>query len=100
MRQRRNLIDDLAAYFRERLGLGARAVPDRNVVAGLQQPLGHREAHAAHADPTDLLRVLRHNELLAHANLQQFAPRRNPLQSLAGSAGWKPATRPRILPAS
>ena len=36
------LVDDLAALGRQRLGLGARAVPDRDVVAGLQQPFGHR----------------------------------------------------------
>ena len=59
------LVDDLAALGGERLGLGAGAVPDRDVVAGLEQPLGHRIAHAAHADPADLLVVLRHTRLLA-----------------------------------
>ncbi len=55
------LVDDLAARLGERLGLGAGAIPDRDVVAGLQQPLGHRVAHAAHADPADPLRVLCHS---------------------------------------
>ena len=50
---------DLASGSAFELG----AVPDRDVVAGLQEPLGHRIAHAAHADPSDPLRVLRHNQL-------------------------------------
>ena len=53
------MIDHLAADLFKRLGLGARAVPDRNVMAGLDEPLGHRKTHPAHADPADLLRVLR-----------------------------------------
>ena len=60
----RQVVDDLAALGRERLGLGARAVPDRDVVAGLEQALGHRKAHAAHADPADFLCVVRHQRLL------------------------------------
>ena len=64
------MVDDLAADLGERLGLGARAIPDRNVMAGLDQPLGHGQAHAAHADPADLLRVLRgHAELLCEMRM-------------------------------
>ena len=53
------VIDHLAADLLQRLGLGARTVPDGDVVAGLDQPLGHGKAHAARADPADLLRILR-----------------------------------------
>ena len=35
----------------ERLGLGPRAVPHRDVATGFRQPLGHRVAHAADAYP-------------------------------------------------
>jgi hypothetical protein len=52
------MIDQLAADLLQRLGFGARAVPDGDVVAGLDQPLGHGNPHAAGADPADLLFVL------------------------------------------
>src|SRR5205823_2500492 len=48
----------------ERLRLSARAVPDRDIVAGLEEALGHGETHAAHADPADLLVMLCHSNLL------------------------------------
>ncbi len=51
------MIDQLAADLGQRLGLGARAVPDGDVVAGLDEPLGHGNPHAAGADPTDFLFV-------------------------------------------
>ena len=50
-----SVLDDLRAVLRERLGLGARAVPDRDVAAALGEALGHRVAHAAGADPADLV---------------------------------------------
>jgi hypothetical protein len=59
------VIDHLAADFCERFGLGARAIPDRDIMARLEKALGHGKAHAAHADPADFLRVLRrHAKLL------------------------------------
>ena len=54
------LVDHLAADLGQRLGLGLGPVPDRDVVAGLQQPFGHCVAHAAHADPADGLLSGRH----------------------------------------
>ena len=39
--------------------LGAGAIPDRDVVARLEQAFSHGKAHAAHADPADLQRVFR-----------------------------------------
>ena len=48
------VVDHLAADLGERLGLGAGAVPDGDVIASLEQALGHGKAHAAHADPSDL----------------------------------------------
>src|SRR6202043_3257037 len=54
------LVDDLAAGLGKRFGLRAGAIPDRNVVAGLKQPLGHRKAHAAHSDPDDFFCLVRH----------------------------------------
>jgi hypothetical protein len=64
------MIDHLAAQLLERFGLGAGAVPDRDVMAGLDEPLGHRETHAAHADPADLLCVLGgHSQLLCRTPL-------------------------------
>ena len=56
------LVDDLAAFGGQRLGLGAGAVPDRHIMAGLKQALGHRRAHAADPDPADLWCILRHHE--------------------------------------
>src|SRR6185312_14076451 len=56
------LVGDLAAVRRERFRLGPRAIPDRHVMTGLEQSLGHRRAHAPRADPADLLRILRHPE--------------------------------------
>src|SRR5580693_5346786 len=53
------MIDHLAADLGQRLGLGAGPIPDRDVMARLDEPLGHRETHAAHADPADFLRVFR-----------------------------------------
>ena len=47
------LIDDPPALLGQRLGLGAGPVPDRHGIAGLQQTLGHRIAHASHADPAE-----------------------------------------------
>jgi len=47
------LVDDAPADLRQRFSLGAGPVPDRNGVAGLEQALGHRIAHASHADPAE-----------------------------------------------
>src|SRR5262249_39487877 len=55
------VVDHLAANLGQRLGLGAGAVPDGEVVTGLEQALGHGINHAAHADPTDLLLVRCHS---------------------------------------
>src|SRR5262249_2828466 len=55
------IVDHLAADLRQRLGLGAGAVPDGEVATGLEQALGHGIAHPAHADPTDLLFVRCHS---------------------------------------
>jgi hypothetical protein len=43
------------AVFGQRLRLAARAVPHADAEAGLQQALDHRLAHAAEADPSDLV---------------------------------------------
>src|SRR5579883_1195439 len=53
------MVDDFAAGLGQRFGLGARAIPYRDVVAGLDQTLGHGKAHATHADPPDLLLIAR-----------------------------------------
>src|SRR5262249_59936176 len=62
---------NLAAQLGERLGFGARAVPDGHVIAGLDQPFGHGCPHALRPDPTDLVLVIltvrRHCMLLAKA---------------------------------
>ena len=58
------LVDDLGALGGQRLGLGAGAVPDRHIVAGLEQAFRHRRAHAADPDPADLLCSLRHPQTL------------------------------------
>src|SRR5262249_1740269 len=55
------IVDHLAADLGQRLGLGAGAVPDGEVITGLEQALGHGITHAAHADPTDLLLVRCHS---------------------------------------
>ena len=52
------MIDQLAADLGQRLGLGAGAIPDGHVVAGLDEPLGHGKPHAAGADPADFLFVV------------------------------------------
>jgi len=52
-----------AVYGAEAFG-SARPIPDRHVVAGIEQALRHRITHPADADPTDLLLVLCHAELL------------------------------------
>jgi len=54
-----DVLRDLRADLRERLGLGARAVPHGEVRSALGQPLGHRVTHAAHADPADAPGVVR-----------------------------------------
>ena len=63
------MLHHLAAELGERFGLGARAVPDRHVKAGLDQPFGHGGPHAPRPNPTDLvlliLTVRRHCMLLA-----------------------------------
>jgi hypothetical protein len=65
----KQVVHHRAAELGERLGLGPGAVPDRHVVAGLDQPLRHGQSHAARPDPTDLLfltfTVRRHCKLLA-----------------------------------
>src|SRR5215831_5715505 len=65
------MIHNLAAQLGERLGFGARAVPDGHVMAGLDQPFGHGCPHAPRPDPTDLVLVIltvrRHCMLLAKA---------------------------------
>ena len=93
------LVDDLAAFGRERLGLGARAIPDRHVVAGLEQALRHGRSHAAGADPADLLRILRHRETLrltiggaALAVLARLRQRRaviRPCRRLSPASLWR-----------
>src|SRR5260370_330216 len=50
----------LPAQLRQRLGLGAGGVRDCEIVAGLEQALGHGQSHAAHPYPADLLFVCRH----------------------------------------
>src|SRR3954451_4246348 len=47
------VIDDPSALFAQRLGLGTGSVPDRDRMACLEQALGHRIAHASHADPAE-----------------------------------------------
>ena len=47
-------IDDLRAVFPQRLGLGARAVPDGDVAVAFCEAGGHFESHAAGADPAEL----------------------------------------------
>src|SRR5665213_221644 len=47
------VIDDASAILRQWLGLGASPVPDHHLMASLHQPLGHRIAHASHADPAE-----------------------------------------------
>src|SRR6202012_634755 len=59
----------------QRFGLGPGAIPDRDVMARFDQPLRHREAHAAHADPADFLCVLRGHWVLL---CQAFPGRRCP----------------------
>src|SRR5262249_17233632 len=52
-------IDHFAADLRQRLRLGAGAIPDRHVMASFDETLRHRKSHPAHTDPADLLRVTR-----------------------------------------
>src|SRR6185503_6200692 len=54
------VVDHLAPDLGQRFGLRAGAVPDRDVVARLEQAFGHGVAHAAHADPADPGLVLCH----------------------------------------
>src|SRR5262249_33853381 len=54
------IVDHLAPELRQRLGLGAGAVPDGEIVAGLEQALGHGQSHATCSDPDDLLLILLH----------------------------------------
>ena len=49
------VVDHFAADLVQRFGFGAGAVPDGHVIASLDQPLGHGNAHAAGADPANLL---------------------------------------------
>ncbi len=44
---------DAGAPGRERLGLRPRPVPDRDLLAGVEQPGRHRGAHPARAEPAD-----------------------------------------------
>src|SRR5262249_4377338 len=68
--QIRRAIDDFTADLRKRFRFGAGAIPDRYIMAGFDEPLGHRESHAADADPADLLRVVRrHCQLLCVSTL-------------------------------
>jgi hypothetical protein len=53
------MIDHFAADLLERFGLGPRAIPDLDIVARLEKPLGHGKTHAAHANPADLQRIFR-----------------------------------------
>src|SRR5262249_46615811 len=69
-------LDDAAALLRQRLGLCACPVPDRHLMPGIEQPLRHGIAHAADADPTDLLLALRHALLLRPGPLSLVSPRR------------------------
>ena len=54
------LLTILAPSARQRLCLGGRAVPDRDVVARLHQQLGHGKPHAAGADPAYARRIPSH----------------------------------------
>ena len=54
---------DCGARGGQRLGLGARPVPDLDRMAGPEQQLGHGMAHAAEADPADRLIAFRHRPL-------------------------------------
>src|SRR5262249_554544 len=65
------IVDHLAADLGQRLGLGAGAVPDGNVLAGLEQALGHGITPTPHRDPTDLLLVR------CHSNSPAAKPRSN-----------------------
>src|SRR5262249_46666461 len=71
------LVDDLAADFGEWFGFGFGAIPDRDVIAGLEEPLGHRIAHAAHADPSDPLRVRCHYNSSCDADVGVLLARPN-----------------------
>ncbi len=72
------------AVFGERLDLAARAVVDADLVAGREQALRHREAHAAaRTDPTERV-------LTPCADLRL----RRPSCSFRGSCGRDPGTPP------
>src|ERR1700735_5319410 len=79
----------LAADLGERLGFGAGAIPDRDVMAGLDEPFRHGKAHAAHADPADFLGVFRgHAKLLCCRTLSYHRART--LQRLSELDTWGP----------
>ena len=81
------LVDHLAADLGQRFGLGAGAVPDRDVVAGLEQALGHGVAHAAHADPADPLLVLCHCKFSLHPHGSNSAVSSTPGKRLSSRMG-------------
>src|SRR5262245_59926756 len=75
------IVDHLAAEIRQRLGLGAGAVPDGEIVASFEKALGHGQSHAACTDPADLLLILRHRHSPSFVNCAVCSTRGTHLSS-------------------
>src|SRR5439155_9034506 len=94
------LVGHLAAFGGQRLGLRPGPVPDRDVIAGLQQALRHGGAHAAHADPADLLLVLRHTGLLLTRTCACHYDTRRPASTVMRVMAWRAPTADGSRPSS